>query len=341
MSEFSRFIPIAKVDPDQRMVYGRATDETLDVDHEVVDYEATKKAVADWSQWRNIREMHGPSAVGVAEEITLDDTQKTLDLGVKVVDDQAWEKVKAGVYKGFSIGGRKRQAVVEKAADGANTTRITDYLMTEISLVDRPANPAATFSLVKRDFQPGEGDGPPPREGASDAPPKDRMPGDMPPGEGESEPPELTVDDVKSIVIDILKQLGLVREGGGNPFAQAAQVNDLQKSIGSQLTELAKVADLQKVSGDLTKAVQDLAKIVQAVDQIDDRLEAIEKMPAGSGPVLREVGMLGVNSIDSQAESVLKAVMNDTTDPQVRQLIGQKLAEMQIKAVHQTGGQNI
>lgn len=150
LRKLRRFVPFQKVDEEQRMVWGRATDETPDIEADVIDYGATKAAVAEWAQWRNIREMHQPSAVGVAAEITLDDAAKALDLGVKVVDDEAWRKVKEGVYKGFSIGGRVLDAVMSKL-DGQDIRRITRYALTEISLVDRPANPAARFSMLKRD----------------------------------------------------------------------------------------------------------------------------------------------------------------------------------------------
>jgi len=145
-----RFVPFHKVDEEQRMVWGRATDETVDSESDVIDYGATKAAVAEWTQWRNIREMHHPSAVGVAVEITLDDAAKALDLGVKVVDDEAWRKVKEGVYKGFSVAGLVFDVVMTKL-DGQDVRRITRYALTEISLVDRPANPSARFSMLKRD----------------------------------------------------------------------------------------------------------------------------------------------------------------------------------------------
>jgi hypothetical protein len=175
MSKFLRYVPFTKVDEEQRMVFGLATDETPDQQGDVVDYEATKAAVGDWSEWRNVREMHQPQAAGVAETITLDDAAKSLDIGVKVVDDQAWEKVKAGVYKGFSIGGKVLDAVTQKAEEGEQALRrITRYALNEISLVDRPANPSAVFSLVKRDVEE-EGEGPekalpvaPAEEGADD-----------------------------------------------------------------------------------------------------------------------------------------------------------------------------
>jgi hypothetical protein len=143
-NDMAQFVTFSKIDDEKRMVLGIATNETPDVDEEVVDWGATKKAAADYSQWRNIREMHDSKAVGTADTITLDDVKKEMVIGAHIVDDAAWAKVKAGVYKGFSIGGKKKAVEVFKDA-GRTLTRITDYILTEISLVDRPANPSAVF----------------------------------------------------------------------------------------------------------------------------------------------------------------------------------------------------
>ena len=60
-----------------------------------------------------------------------------------MVDDDAWAKVKEGVYKGLSIGGRVT------ARDAINKALITGVELTEISLVDRPANPEALIDPYK------------------------------------------------------------------------------------------------------------------------------------------------------------------------------------------------
>lgn len=322
------YVPFTKVDDEQRMVYGVATDETPDADDEVVDYAATKAAVADWSQWRNVREMHQPSAIGVAEEIALDDAAKSLSIGVKVVDEDAWAKVKAGVYKGFSIGGRKLKSVMEKVGD-RKVNRIMEYLLTEISLVDRPANPSALFSLVKREggeteMEPEkeekqtigkqEEEQAPPEE-EQEAPPEDKQ--EAPPAEEEPAPP-MTTDDVRGIILSVLKEIGLVRDEG-SPFAEASVVADLAKSV----------QGLASAPDDLKKAIGDLAKVAQAVDGLDDRVTRIEQMPAGTGPVLREIQLTG--AVD-QGEAVLKALFDETNDPALRDLLGRKLTEISIRS---------
>lgn len=151
------FARITKIDKDKHIVEGIATDESVDSEigattvGDIVDYDATKKAVKGWEQWRNIREMHQPLAAGVAEDIKLDDKNRNMFIRAKIVDPIAWEKCKEGVYKGFSVGGRRLASINEYRQDlGGYVRRITDYVMTEISLVDSPANPSAKFTMVKR-----------------------------------------------------------------------------------------------------------------------------------------------------------------------------------------------
>lgn len=134
------YTKIEKVDEELRMVYGYCTTEALDSQGEVVSKEAIRKAWQAYMEYGNIREMHQPSAVGVTKEYSHDDTGTWI--GVKVVDSEAWEKVKEGVYKGFSIGGR-----VTLKVDNV----IKGIILSEISLVDRPACPDAKISVIKID----------------------------------------------------------------------------------------------------------------------------------------------------------------------------------------------
>ena len=93
---------ITKIDNERRMVWGYASTEAQDSQRETVKREALQKALADYMRFANIREMHQPSAVGIAKEAEVD--ERGLYLGAKIVDGDAWEKVVEGVYKGFSIG---------------------------------------------------------------------------------------------------------------------------------------------------------------------------------------------------------------------------------------------
>ncbi len=143
--------PIAKVDAERRMVWGYASTDAEDDQGETITREALAAALDDYMRFANIREMHQPSAVGVATEATIDD--KGLYLGAKIVDADAWRKVAEGVYKGFSIGGSVT------ARDPADRRLITGLRLTEISVVDRPANPEAVFDCWKFSTGPAPGGG--------------------------------------------------------------------------------------------------------------------------------------------------------------------------------------
>lgn len=160
------YLTLRKVDDEQRIVEGIASSPTLDSQpgtwkgqayaSDVIEPAAIQAALADYMEWANIREMHASSAVGVALEARVLDkaeidgktVESPLYLKIKVVDDAAWEKVKAGVYKGFSIGGRVVEAVLRKI-NGVVCRVITALKLTEISLVDRPANPDAKIIFFK------------------------------------------------------------------------------------------------------------------------------------------------------------------------------------------------
>lgn len=135
------YLPIAKVDAARREVWGYASTEARDDQGEIVKREALTAALGDYMKFANIREMHQLSAVGVAREAAVDD--KGLYIGARIVDDQAWQKVVEGVYKGYSIGGNVTQR------DPADYKTITGLVLNEISLVDRPANPEAVFDYWK------------------------------------------------------------------------------------------------------------------------------------------------------------------------------------------------
>ena len=127
------------------MVYGNATDDSLDLDQQICDPAWLEKAMPDWfTSGGNIREMHGPNAAGVAKEYENKNGKHII--GVHVVDPLAVKKVKAQVYRGFSVGIKAPRVVRDnKAANG----RIIDGSIIEVSLVDRPANPNAKLILAK------------------------------------------------------------------------------------------------------------------------------------------------------------------------------------------------
>jgi len=125
-------------------VYGVASTGARDDAGEIVRPEAMKAALPDYARYPALREMHQPTAAGRTLEATVDDDGATR-IVAHVVDPVAIAKVKSRTYSGFSIGGRVL------ARDAADSTVITKIKLSEISLVDRPANPEAVIDLWKAD----------------------------------------------------------------------------------------------------------------------------------------------------------------------------------------------
>ena len=103
-----------------------------------------KAALPEYMKFGAVREMHQKSAAGTAIEASVDDAGKTY-FGAHIVDPVAVTKVRAGVYKGFSVGGSVT------GRDELNKNLITGIRLVEVSLVDRPANPEAVFTCYKAD----------------------------------------------------------------------------------------------------------------------------------------------------------------------------------------------
>jgi hypothetical protein len=131
------FVPVTRIDETERIVEGVA------FANEVVEGEgglrlsraSMQNATPDYLRWGAVREMHQPSAVGRALSVEWTESGAAI-LRVKVVDDQAWSKVRQGVYQGFSVG------VMPRMIRGGTVEQCT---WIETSLVDRPKDPDAVF----------------------------------------------------------------------------------------------------------------------------------------------------------------------------------------------------
>lgn len=142
------FFGIEKADrnPDGTlMVYGKATDDSIDIDQQICDSDWLERAMPDWfKSGGNIREQHSNIAAGVAKEYEVKGSGHFIR--ALVVDPVSAKKVETGVLKGFSVGIKNPRVVRDnKAANG----RIIDGQIVEVSLVDRPANPNCTLVLAK------------------------------------------------------------------------------------------------------------------------------------------------------------------------------------------------
>ena len=152
-------MPINKVDKERRIVTGFATLDNLDRQGDVVPSEASVKAFENFRG--NIREMHQPIAVGKVvsfkEDTYFDQESKKFYNGIVVSAyvskgaQDTWEKVLDGTLTGFSIGGEinDTEDVFDEEMGKAYRV-IKEYSLSELSLVDNPANQFANvFSIEK------------------------------------------------------------------------------------------------------------------------------------------------------------------------------------------------
>ena len=262
-------------------VWGYASSEAVDSDGEVIAAEAMKAAIPDYMKFGAVREMHGSNAAGTAIEINVEDDGRTF-FGAHIVDPIAVTKVKTGVYKGFSIGGSVT------ARDELNKSQITGLKLTEISLVDRPANPDAVFTCFKADKpkdeeeaadkddkpsdKPAEEEGDKPKEGdkepeAEDKDGKDDKEDDKDDKEDETE--KSASVDLSEAEIAILKAV-LAR------FEKSAASDGLAKAESAD--ELAKAQDALKKSNDaLAKAQAEIESLKKQAAPPKGSAKAISK----------------------------------------------------------------
>lgn len=141
-----------------RIVRGIMTEEKLDLDEQIVDYDWAKGASAKWWNYANIREQHTSKGVGKGREIEYDDANRRITLTSKIVDGDAIMKIDEGVYSGYSIG-IKGAGIVKDAA--APNGRINRGNQVECSIVDHPSLETAKFAVVKmrKDGEPELGAG--------------------------------------------------------------------------------------------------------------------------------------------------------------------------------------
>lgn len=142
---YSEIIKYDKNDDGTLLVYGKATDDAIDIDQQICDAAWLDRAMPEWfKSGGNIREQHSNIAAGVAQEY-----EAKADghyIMAHVVDPVSVKKVENRVLKGFSIGIKSPRVVRDqKAANG----RIIDGQIVEVSLVDRPANPNCQLVLAK------------------------------------------------------------------------------------------------------------------------------------------------------------------------------------------------
>ena len=142
---YAEIIKYDKNDDGTLVVYGKATDDSVDIDQQICDAGWLDRAMPEWfKSGGNIREQHSNIAAGVAQEYEAKGDGHYIS--ALVVDPVSVKKVENRVLKGFSIGIKSPRVVRDqKAANG----RIIDGQIVEVSLVDRPANPNCQLVLAK------------------------------------------------------------------------------------------------------------------------------------------------------------------------------------------------
>jgi len=163
LGEFEFWFPIdkanARVENGKRIVYGVASDETLDMDGEIVSSPAIKKSLNYLLKHGRIDYDHKSKLepkyiIGEPLEAKFDNKNnfhiKTLLYKGLEIADQVWEQLKAGNNRlGWSVGGR----VLAKAMQfdkslNRRVSKITNALINHIALTPHPKN-LNTFATVK------------------------------------------------------------------------------------------------------------------------------------------------------------------------------------------------
>lgn len=155
MSQVAFGFPITsfrKLEDGRLEVEGLASDETIDSQGDIVDYDGLKRAAQSWRG--NIREAHDPKKpVGRALDVTFDDTKRAMFVRsfISAGAPETQAKVMDGTLGSYSVGGGNPSKVKYEKVGTQTVRRVLEWPMSELSLVDAPANPNANFELVKAD----------------------------------------------------------------------------------------------------------------------------------------------------------------------------------------------
>lgn len=152
--------PIIKSEEDPEgnlIVYGKATDGSVDSDYQIVDPEWSAKALEKWmNTGANVRVQHNPKLYPAGKGVELETTPDGHFVKALIVEETAKKLVKHGILQAYSVGiahpvierdmtGKARGGIIK----GNENTEIY-----EISLVDRPANRSCGISLMKSAVSP-------------------------------------------------------------------------------------------------------------------------------------------------------------------------------------------
>ncbi len=361
----SYFMPLQKVIEAKREVWGIAAIEQPDQSGEIMDYQKSKPHFWAWSKrvqkasggksYGNVRESHTSKAIGKVIKLIFDDAAKAVHVGVKVVDSEAWQKVVEGVFTGFSIGGQYG----ERWPDPLNKGYVRyEAIPIELSMVDLPCIPGATFEMVKADgsrvvfpILSTEGEKMKERikdllkqanldeekiqeiaeeiaamlgeqsEAVDEGQKPDTAESEESPENGEEQVAE---EQPKALTADDVREivLAILAEFG------------LIERIGGEMQLGAKVRGLAKSENEIMQKLADLKRQVAGdLAKLAVEVEALSKR-GGSGPVLRELGTLTPQAGAAlQKAEALKSALQTVTDPLAEQALRNEIARLEIQAI--------
>lgn len=131
------------------LVHGKVTSDDLDLDDQIIDRDFARKALADWfDTYANVRQMHSTNLPPGGKGVKLDEREDGFYLTSKVVEPGAIKLVNEGVYSAYSIGISRPRIQRDPIAKGG---RVTGGIVSEVSLVDFPANPTCTLFLANQE----------------------------------------------------------------------------------------------------------------------------------------------------------------------------------------------
>lgn len=130
------------------LVWGKATDGSVDSDQQIVDPAWSAKALEKWlSTGGNVRVMHSTSHLPAGKGVEVDTSNADGHyVRALVVEPTAQRLVSKGVLQAYSVGISNPRIVRDPTARGG---RIVGGDIHELSLVDRPANKNCGITLVK------------------------------------------------------------------------------------------------------------------------------------------------------------------------------------------------
>lgn len=131
------------------LVKGFFTSDNVDQVGDLITRKATEDALKMYRQWGNVRYMHQPRPVGKVVRSGERDGLAWNEVEIKVIDPQAVFEVESGLLSALSVGIYVDLGDITVRQDGVNV--INRYMLSEISLVDHPANYDAVLQVKTAD----------------------------------------------------------------------------------------------------------------------------------------------------------------------------------------------